>query len=159
MMLKDKKKICVVGAGGWGKNHIRTLAELGCLAGVVDSSQSQLNSIDIDREKVDFHSSLEDALVSKYDGFVIATPSETHYSLGMEIIKKGFPLLIEKPLCLSPNEARNIVSCAKKRGVNLLVGHVLLFHPAINKIKDIIKSNKIGTVSYTHLTLPTICSV
>jgi len=150
MRVKTKKKICVVGAGRWGRNHIRTLSSLDCLTGIVDNDRSKLNSIDINLDKVNLYSSLEDALEFPYDGFIIATPSETHYSLGMKIIDHGAPVLIEKPLCLSPKEARDIVAFAEQRGVNLLVGHVLLFHPAINKIKKIIKSNKIGKLQYIY---------
>jgi len=150
MNIKHKKKICVVGAGGWGKNHIRTLSDLDCLAGIVDSNPSQIDKINIDKARVNFHENIDNAFTYDYDGFIVATPSETHFDLGMKIIDKGFPLLIEKPLCLSSKEARILVDLADSRGVNLLVGHVLLFHPAIIKIKDMVDSGLIGSIQYIY---------
>ena len=150
MRLSKTKKIAVVGAGGWGKNHIRTLADLGCLSGIIDSDEIKLNELSVNYDNINFYSNLDDALKQKFDGFIVATPPETHFEIGQKIIQKGIPLLIEKPLCLCPDEAQQLVDDAKSKNINLMVGHVLLFHPAIQKIKEIIRSGLIGELQYVY---------
>ncbi|TFB13057.1 oxidoreductase [Candidatus Marinimicrobia bacterium MT.SAG.4] len=144
------KKICVVGAGQWGKNHINTLSELGYLRGVVDSNKEELETILSQYKDVNIHESLDDALNQDYDGFTVATPAETHYDIAKTIIQKGKHLLVEKPLSLKLSEAKELVGLAKDAKVNLMVGHLLLFHPAIRKIKEILDSGKIGKLQYIY---------
>ena len=144
------KKICVIGAGHWGKNHINTLSELGYLRGVVDSNMEELDTIRSRHKDVNTHESLDDALDNDYDGFTVATPSETHYEIAKTIIKKGKHLLVEKPLSLKVSEAKELVRLAKDAKVNLMVGHLLLFHPAILKIKEVLNSGKIGKLQYIY---------
>ncbi len=150
MNLVKTKKIAVVGAGSWGKNHIRTLAELGCLGGVIDADKNKLDELSIKYKGVKLYSDLKDAFKFNFDGFIVATPSETHYEIGKKIIQEGFHLLIEKPLCLYPKQAEDLVKLANDKNVNLMVGHVLLFHPAIQKIKEILYSGLIGDLQYVY---------
>ena len=150
MKLIKTKKIAVVGAGGWGKNHIRTLAELDCLGGVIDRDKNKLDELSVNYKGISVYSDLEDALKLNFDGFIVATPSETHYEIGKKIIQNGFPLLIEKPLCLYPEQAEELVELADSKNINLMVGHVLLFHPAIQKIKETIELGLIGDLQYIY---------
>ena len=81
------KKICVVGAGHWGKNHIQTLSELGKLGGVVESNSSTQNNISNQYPNVLIYNSVDEALKSnKFSGFTVATPAETHYEITKKII-------------------------------------------------------------------------
>ena len=143
------KKICVVGGGRWGKNHIRTLFQIGKLGGIVESNPERLNEL-LFQYPVQGFIELDDAIQQGYDGYVIATPAETHYPIGKKLLKKGFNLLIEKPLCLSSEHAEELVTIAEKMKTSLMVGHLLLFHPAIIKIKEIIDSGKIGNLCYVY---------
>ena len=143
------KKICVVGAGNWGFNHIKTLSKLKSLSGVVETQDSKIKKIK-ETFQCNVHSNLEDALKSNYDGFVVATPASTHYKLGMQIINSKKPLLIEKPLALNSRDANELVCKAKENNVNLMVGHLLLFHPSIIKIKEMILNHKIGKLQYIY---------
>ena len=80
-------KICVVGAGYWGNNHIRTLNNLGCLGGVVETNPEFLNSLNQKYINIKTFNNLKDSLKEEsFTGFVVATPAETHYSLAKEII-------------------------------------------------------------------------
>ena len=75
-------KICVIGAGDWGKNHIRTLFELGSLGGIVDSDSKTLNNFKSQYPSISLFNTLTDALkANKSYGFVVATPAETHYNI------------------------------------------------------------------------------
>ena len=80
----------------------------------------------------------------------MATPAGTHYELAKQIILNNYDILIEKPMALSTAHAIELVELAKDRNVNIMVGHVLLFHPAIRKIKSIIESGEIGDLQYLY---------
>ncbi len=144
------KKICVIGAGYWGANHIKTLDQLGALGGIVDSDKNLLHSYMNKYNNIACYDNINLALNDKFDGFIIATPSESHFDISKKIMNAGKNLLIEKPMALSIQEAKELVYLAKKNDINVMVGHVLLFHPAINKIKEIIDSKTIGNLQYLY---------
>ncbi|MAJ43813.1 MAG: oxidoreductase [Candidatus Marinimicrobia bacterium] len=146
-----KKKICVIGAGYWGKNHIKTLNELGCLYAIVepDNRLNQKNQTLYPNLK--FYSNLEEAIDDFYiDGFIIATPAQTHFNLAKKIILRKKPVLVEKPFTLNLEDAEELKNLAEINKTNVMVGHVLLFHPAVQKIKEIIDLNKIGKLQYIY---------
>ena len=144
------KKICVVGAGRWGKNHIKTLNDLGCLGGIVDSEESALIKYS-NWKNLFLYSDIQDAISEKYfDGFVVATPPKTHYQLTKMILNNDKHVLVEKPLTLKYEQSEKLVNLAMKKELKLMVGHVLLFHPAIKKIKELIVSGEIGDLQYIY---------
>lgn len=144
------KKICVVGVGRWGKNHVRTLADLGALAGIVDSNNDSIKWFEEKYPGVKTYTSLEEALKAPVDGFTVATPAETHFEIAKRIIQAGKPVLVEKPLALEAAQARELKELAEKKNVSLMVGHVMLFHPAVQKIKELIVDGKIGKLQYLY---------
>ncbi len=149
--MKSDNKVCVVGAGNWGKNHIRTLNELGVLGGIVDANNERLNQYSDQYPDVSVFTNLTDALSdNSFLGFTVATPAETHFNIGKIIIEAKKHILIEKPLTLNIDDAEQLVKQAEANNINLMVGHVLLFHPAINKIKELIDENKIGKLQYVY---------
>ena len=145
------RKVCVVGAGYWGKNHIRTLYELDALGGIVENNTAILKDISKSYPNVETYSSLKNALKNDdFAGFTVATLAESHYELAKVIIQAKMHILVEKPFTLNIENAEELVKLADYNNVNLMVGHVLLFHPAIKKIKDVIKSGKIGKLQYIY---------
>ncbi len=144
------KRVCVVGAGRWGKNHIKTLHGLGCLAGIVEPRQNLLAEMQAAYPDAKAFSDLKDALGQGFDGFTVATPAETHFELAKLLIEHKKHLLVEKPVALKAAEAHLLNKMAREAGVNLMVGHVLLFHPAIHKVKEMIDSGKIGRLEYLY---------
>tara|TARA_Y100000768_G_C23974065_1_gene682094 strand:- start:1596 stop:2567 length:972 start_codon:yes stop_codon:yes gene_type:complete len=148
--MNNQKKICVVGAGSWGKNHIKTLSQLGSLGGVVEKSKDLINRTKIKYPNCVFFSDLSEAIEFGFDGFVIATPPSSHFELAKQVIEAKKHVLVEKPLTLEYSTAKKLNELAKKMDVNLMVGHVLLFHPAFIKIKELIVSGKIGDVQYIY---------
>lgn len=143
------RKICVVGCGRWGNNHARTLAKMGCLAGIVETNNGCLADL-TEEYKVAGFSKLEEAIEEGFDGYVIAAPAELHYPLGKMLLERGLSVLIEKPMALSAEHAEELVELAEESGARLMVGHLLLFHPAIIKIKEVIESGKIGQLYYIY---------
>ena len=144
------KNICVIGAGRWGLNHIKTLDHLGALKGVVELDSEKRAKIKSSYPKVSVFSELVDSFKIKFDGYVIATPVTSHFEIAKTIINRKVSVLIEKPMTLNSEEARQIVELSKLNKVNVMVGHVLLFHPAIQKIKELILNKKIGKLQYIY---------
>lgn len=145
------KKICVIGGGRWGKNHIRTLHQMGCLAGIVEADAERLNEL-IKQYQVQGFKEIDAAIGQKFDGYILATPAETHHPLGKALLAKGLNTLIEKPMALSSKDSHDLVVLAGKTGARLMVGHLLLFHPAVKKIKEIIDSGSMGRLYYLYST-------
>lgn len=146
-----RKRICVIGGGRWGENHIRTLFEMGNLAGIVESNPQRLKDL-VNKYPVQGFNQVNTAIQQKYDGFILATPAETHYPLGKMLLEKGLNTLIEKPMALSTKHTEELLEITGKSEAKLMVGHLLLFHPAIRKIKEIIDSGKIGQLYYVYST-------
>ncbi|GAB1416614.1 Gfo/Idh/MocA family oxidoreductase [Paludibacter sp.] len=145
------KKICVIGGGKWGKNHIRTLFEMGNLAGVVEMNEKRLQEL-LSLYPVAGYTSVDAALEANYDGYTIAAPAPLHYEIAKQILQKGKPVLVEKPMTLSAESSLELTEIARKNNAQLMVGHVLLFHPAIRKIKELIDEGKIGQLYYLYST-------
>ena len=141
----------MIGAGYWGKNHIRTLNELGALGGIVEYNKETLNRFSRQYPKVSVFTSLDEALKEQhFSGFTVATPAETHYAIGKKILEAKKHILIEKPFTLNIEHAEELVQLGEKNNLNIMVGHVLLFHPAIIKIKELIQKGKIGKLQYIY---------
>ena len=144
------RKICVVGAGRWGTNHIKTLNGLGALAGIVESRENRREELKTLFPDVNLYHTVSEVPLDDFDGFTVATPAETHVEVGSYLLEHGQHVLIEKPIALNTKDAGHLRDLAKKHNVNLMVGHVLLFHPAIIKIKELIDSGKIGKLEYIY---------
>lgn len=145
------KKICVIGGGKWGQNHIRTLSQMGNLGGIVEANPQRLDEL-LKQFPVEGFNDLNDAIAHDFDGFTIAVPAPLHYEIAKKLLEKGKSVLVEKPMTLSAETSRELVGIADKNGAQLMVGHVLLFHPAIRKIKELIDSGKIGQLYYLYST-------
>lgn len=145
------KKICVIGGGRWGRNHIRTLSELGYLGGIVEANPARLKEL-LDDFPAKGFDNLDAAIEHGFDGYTIAAPAPFHYEIAKKLIENGQHVLVEKPMTLSTETSVELVQLAKEKGITLMVGHVLLFHPAIRKIKELIDAGKIGKLYYLYST-------
>ena len=145
-----KNKICVVGAGRWGKNHINDLFDLGYLGGVVDTNKKEIDNLKLKYPNINFFSDLNSSFLHNFDGYIVATPSSSHARLAKEILKKKKPVLVEKPLTQSLKDAQDLEKIINETDGKLLVGHLLLFHPAILKMKKMIGQGDIGDIQYIY---------
>ncbi len=145
-----KIRICVIGAGRWGINHIKTLSELGVLGGVVDIDLEKIKSVREDYPKAIYFDNIDEAIKENFDAFIVATPPSTHFAITKSVLYKKKPVLVEKPLALSLEEGEKIKSICDKLDGTLMVGHLLLFHPAIEKMKKLIEDNIIGDIQYIY---------
>ena len=148
--MKNKKKVCVVGVGKWGMNHVATLQELGELGGIVEVNQILFKKIKKKYKNIQCYDNINDALDFGFNAYIISTPAETHYEIAKKIIHNGIHLLVEKPFTLNTADAVKLHKLALQKKVNLMVGHVLLFHPAFEKIKELIDDGILGKIQYIY---------
>ncbi|HWC77308.1 MAG TPA: Gfo/Idh/MocA family oxidoreductase [Blastocatellia bacterium] len=143
--------IAVIGAGYWGINHVRNFHSLGALAMVCDSSRESLSRIASQYPGIEVKEEFESALVDKsIRGVVIATPAETHYRLAAAALDAGKDVLVEKPLTLATSEAEQLIELARNRGRILMVGHLLEYHPAVLRLRELISSGALGELRYIY---------
>jgi UDP-2-acetamido-3-amino-2,3-dideoxy-glucuronate N-acetyltransferase len=148
--MKKNYNLCVVGAGRWGKNHVKTLFELNALGGVVDDNKVALEEIKSQYPSCDIFDNLNDSFKNNFDGYIVSTPPQTHFEIVEKIIHHGKSVLVEKPITLSLENAIKLNKLAKKNNINLMVGHLLLFHPAFIKIKNLIDDGSLGKIQYIY---------
>ncbi len=144
-------KIAVIGTGSWGKNLVRNFYELGVLKIVCDLEEDNLTKARERYPNLLTTSSLKDVIDDKeIDGIVIATPAHTHYEIAKQSLEAGHNVYVEKPLAQNVTEAKELHAIAENKNLTLMVGHLLLYHPAVNKLKQIIASGDLGTVRYVN---------
>jgi len=146
------KKIAVIGAGNWGKNHIRSFYEMGNLYAVCDKDPETLQKMKQKYPIEKFTSNSEEIFSDgNIDGVVIAVPAERHYELARKAISAGKHVLIEKPMTTTVKEAEYLVELSKKNPeITVMVGHLMNYHPVIKKVKDLIKKGELGNIEYLY---------
>ncbi|HZW39002.1 MAG TPA: Gfo/Idh/MocA family oxidoreductase [Ignavibacteriaceae bacterium] len=145
--------IAIVGAGRWGMNHVKTAYQLlgKNLLYVCDFNPAAEKKVKEVSSEINFVSELGPIIQDKnVKGVIIATPAETHYDVAVKILEAGKDVLIEKPLTLYVEDAEKLVDLADSLKRKVMVGHILLYHPAIIKIKQLIGEGKIGTLQYIY---------
>jgi UDP-2-acetamido-3-amino-2,3-dideoxy-glucuronate N-acetyltransferase len=148
---EKKVTIAVIGSGYWGRNLVRNYAELGALYGVCDSSDSALDSFRQKYPQVKYTTNYLDLLNDDaLKGIVIATPAETHFSLAREALLSGKDVFVEKPLSLNVDEAEELKEIAEKKSLILMVGHLLQYHSAFIKLKELIRDGQLGRIHYIY---------
>jgi UDP-2-acetamido-3-amino-2,3-dideoxy-glucuronate N-acetyltransferase len=141
----------VVGAGYWGINLVRVFHQLGVLGRICDFDMARLKQLAAQYPGVQVGPSYEDVLNdSSLDAVVIATPAETHYSLARQALKAGKDVFVEKPMTLRADETMELLALAERLGRILMVGHLLEFHPAITRLKELIDEGKLGRIEYIY---------
>lgn len=143
-------KLIVIGAGKWGRNHIRTAYELGVLGGVVESNNESLAFIKKEYPDVAVFQSLDDDGVLAFDAFSVAVPAAAHFEVAKFLLEHKKHVLVEKPITLTVADAEELDKLATTNGCILMVGHLLLFHPAFKKMKALVQENKIGKLQYMY---------
>jgi len=145
--------IAVVGAGAWGKNHIRVFSEIPDvqLKYICDSDPSKLLSIQKAYPQPEAVDNLKPILLDpEVRGVVVTSSALSHYSLSKEILLADKDVLVEKPMALNSEEAEEILAIAEKRKRILMVGHLLIYHPVIDRLKGMIASGELGKIYYIY---------
>ena len=141
----------LVGAGYWGKNILRNLHGLGVLHTICDKDQSLLRRYDREYRGVKITPSFEEMVADQgIRAVAIATPASTHYELAKAALKAGKDVFVEKPLAMTVREGEELVELAKKRKKILMVGHILRYHPAVIRLKEMIREGELGKIQYIY---------
>ena len=146
-----EKHIAVIGAGYWGKNLVRNFHQLGALKAVCDADNKIQKQMAKKYPEVRIVGKEKEIFDDKsIDAVVIATPAATHYALAREALSAGKHVFVEKPLSLTYADGQRLVDFAHEKGTMLFVGHILHYHPAVIKLKEMIRAGKIGRLQYIY---------
>lgn len=144
-------KVAVIGCGYWGKNLVRNFYELGVLDTVCDSDTKALDLVLTQYPTIKITSDIEKVFNSKeIKAVAIATPAVTHYDLAKKSFLAGKDVFVEKPLAITTGEAEDLIKLAKEKNKILMVGHILQYHPAVIKLKELISSGELGKIRYIY---------
>ena len=144
-----KPRIAVLGCGYWGSNHIRTLKALGALHAVSDANGARAEGFASEQSCLAIS---PDDLFSRedVDGIVMALPPQYHAELAIRAVEAGKDVLVEKPIALTVADGERAVAAANANKRVFMVGHVLRFHPAFERLKELIDAGELGEVKYIH---------
>ena len=135
--------IALIGCGNWGKNIARNLYQMGSLTCIYDSNikLSEKLSYDYSLPTLELNKIFKDHNIN---AIVIASPAMTHKDIAIEALNNDKDVFIEKPFCLSLTDAQKLSELATNKNRILMVGHLLNYHNAFIKMKELIKNGKIG---------------
>ena len=141
-------KAAVIGVGSMGVNHARVNWELPDveLVAVADFDESRVNSVAkkySTKAYTDYQRMLDE---TKPDEVTLAVPTVYHHKIALDIIDRGIPVLIEKPISFTLEEGREIIEAAKNKNVKLMIGHIERFNPAIIALKELIAQEELGRI-------------
>jgi len=149
----DVVRVGVVGLGYWGPNLARNFARLpgAELAWLCDLDERNLAKVDGLYPGARLTRDLDDLLGDEaLDAVVVATSVPTHYPLGRRVLEAGKHAFIEKPVALRSSEAAELLRLAEERGLTLMVGHLLEYHPAVTRMKELVEAGELGRIYYAY---------
>ena len=129
--MRTRLPVGVIGVGALGQHHARHLASLNevQLVGVYDADAARAQKIAADHGTTAFRSM--DELLEQTEAVTVAVPTPSHYEIGMRALESGVPVLMEKPLAATVEEADRLISAAKRKRVQLQVGHIERYNRAL----------------------------
>jgi len=137
-------KIAQIGIGGWGKNHVRILSQLGVLSAVCDVDKNRSKEFG-EQFSVNHYDSVDSLLDSEqFDAAFVCTPTSTHFTIASQLIQSKKHVFVEKPMTYLSKEGEDLLELANKNHVILSCGYIERFNPAVEIVKDFVKSKKYG---------------
>jgi UDP-2-acetamido-3-amino-2,3-dideoxy-glucuronate N-acetyltransferase len=138
-------RVAVIGCGYWGRNHVRNYAEIGALEALVDHHPLDDLVAKHGGRQLTFEQALDDAAI---DAFVFALPPSQNHALGLQALAAGKHVFLEKPIALEVRQAEELCVAAERFDRRLMVGHILQYHPAFLKLKELVRQGKLGQLHY-----------
>jgi len=145
--------VAVVGAGSWGKNLVRNFASVdgAWLHTICDRDRKRLDALGPAYPDARLSSELDEVLADgEVEAVAIATDADLHFEHAAAALQAGKHVYVEKPMCRTTGQARELLERVRESGLRLMVGHLLLYHPAVTKLKDVIDSGELGTIYYMY---------
>lgn len=146
-MSAHNQSLALIGCGYWGKNLARNFHELGVLHTICETNATLTKELSDTYEGVTIVSEFDQVLLNNsIKQVAIAAPASQHYELVKASLKAGKDVYVEKPLCLHINEAEDLSQLAEKTDKILMVGHLLQYHPVVQKLQTLVAENAFGTL-------------
>ncbi len=145
--------IAVIGCGKWGLNHVRTAHAIfgERLKLCCDSNPDSMHKVNEVAPECVFTTEVDDVLNdNSVNAVIVSTTAETHFDITKKLLEAGKHVLVEKPITLRSSEAKVLNKIALEKGLVLMVGHLLLYHPAILKIKEYLDKGELGKLQYIY---------
>ncbi len=142
-------RVGVIGTGVMGKNHARVYSEMDGieLVGIADLNQKAGKEM-AEKYKCAYYSTHTELIEKgRPDAVSVCVPTSLHYTIAKDVIGSGVSLLVEKPIADNVRDARKMVDMARKAKVTLAVGHIERFNPAVQELKRLIDSGRLGKVT------------
>ena len=150
---KDLIQVAVAGLGGWGKNLARNYHQIpDCnLRRICDTNDKAVQAMAAQVPGTPTTTRFEDLLEDReLQAIVVATPAPTHFALGKAALLAGKDVFIEKPFTLEVAHSEELIRIAEGEGRILMVGHLLKYHPVINRLKQMVDSGDLGDIFYMY---------
>lgn len=151
--MEPRMGIGVIGVGYWGPNLVRNYSEIeDCnLKWVCDLSEPRREYIHQQWPDMKLTDDYQDILNDEaVDAVVVATPVETHFDIAMAVLNAGKHLFVEKPMTASSEDDLKLLDLAERQGLKIGTGHIYIYHPAVIKMREIIREQKIGRPYYAY---------
>jgi predicted dehydrogenase len=151
--VSERVRIGLVGLGRWGQNLLRNFAATpdADLRWACDIDEHRLVELAPRYPTVRFTASVEELLNDpELEAIVVATPVPTHLEMALKVLAAGKDVMVEKPMTWRVSEAHELRDAVAESGRLLMVGHLLRFHPAVEKLRELIDSGALGTVHYVY---------
>jgi len=148
--MHSEPSVAVIGAGRWGQHLLANLHELGALAAVAEARADRAHEIARRFPSLPLFDDHRRVIDSKLRAVAIATPSSSHFAIARDCLRAGKDVFVEKPMALAAEQADELVRLADDHGRVLMVGHLLLYQPALQRIRAAIGSGLIGRPCALH---------
>ncbi|MDG6220015.1 MAG: Gfo/Idh/MocA family oxidoreductase [Candidatus Thermoplasmatota archaeon] len=136
-------RVGVIGTGSMGRNHVRVLSEIAELVGIADPDREARENL-ANKYGIQSYGATEELLAQKPEAVVVATPTEHHYSIAKTCMEKGVHVLLEKPMCKTPEEGEELVKLAEQNGLTFAIGQIERHNPVVGAAKDHLSKGTFG---------------
>ncbi len=144
-------RVAHAGVGGWGRNVARVVGELAELAWLCDVDETRREEYARRYPEARATASFDEALADEsVEAVTIATPVPTHHALAKQALEAGKHVFVEKPPAMRGEEMEELVALAQERGLVLMPGHLLLYHPGLRKVKELVDAGELGEVACVY---------
>ncbi len=150
-MSDENKFVGVIGCGIWGKNIVRNFYGLNALNTVCDLDDDTLETLRKNYPDINLTKDFNDLIKNdNIKAICVITPSHTHFKLVKLALENNKHVYVEKPISIKAQEALKLKELAEEKGLVLMVGHLLLYHPAVNRLKMLIEEGALGEIKYVQ---------
>jgi len=147
----QEKNIAVIGCGLWGRNIVRNFYNLGALHSVCDMDDENLKMVKLEYPGVSTTKDFQELIDNpEIEAIAVITPSHTHFNIVRKILEAGKHVYVEKPISTVAQQAKDLMDLADEKGLVLMVGHLLLYHPVVNRLKSLVADKVLGEIKYVQ---------